>query len=452
MPAASRAASRPASSRAASHRSAAPACTLLPAHQRNYWQLIASGIPLSDPDRLQLAEMLGEHPAVIAAAADAADGFARLADNPFTIGFAERLAVRLARQDQLTDPASFADALEAAFADEDPPATSPARQAATPDAASGSTGAASGSTGAADGSTGAGAAADSSGRRTRAEQSRINGAKSRGPRTQEGKIAACMNAFRHGLRSRPGLLPDEDPARFQAFVDGVIAELAPDTPLQRRLARRAAELSWRLERIPLAERRLIERNLPDEPSAVDDRLLHEIGDQRDGPMLRLQRYASTIERSLRGCLRELRDLQAVQDARRPQPSSFVPAQPPSAGASDAVSRPPAVSRPEAPSDGLRISGSFGAVAAMAMPVTAVGQASPAPATTTPVVAPSAPGPSVVSQPPSPPSIATATRAAVSAISGSFGKAAQTPPKARISDWPADNTVAPTPQPVPFAGV
>jgi hypothetical protein len=83
----------------------------------------------------------------------------------------------------------------------------------------------------------------------RAEASRKNGAKSSGPKTQEGKARAAQNALRHGLRAQKYLvLPEEDGAEFAALEAAMVAELAPVGALQTVLARRVAVAAWRLAR------------------------------------------------------------------------------------------------------------------------------------------------------------------------------------------------------------
>ena len=58
------------------------------------------------------------------------------------------------------------------------------------------------------------------------EQSRINGAKSRGPKNRE---RVRFNALTHRLRADQLILPGEDPAAFDALRDGLFAEWDPET-------------------------------------------------------------------------------------------------------------------------------------------------------------------------------------------------------------------------------
>ena len=67
----------------------------------------------------------------------------------------------------------------------------------------------------------------------RAAASRRNGAKSRGPRTPEGKARSAKNALKHGLcAQRNVVLGDEDLDEFEALEAALMAELAPQGALQ----------------------------------------------------------------------------------------------------------------------------------------------------------------------------------------------------------------------------
>jgi hypothetical protein len=83
----------------------------------------------------------------------------------------------------------------------------------------------------------------------RAEASRRNGARSRGPMTPEGKARSAQNALKHGLRAEKHVvLPHEDAAEFAELEAAMIVELAPVGALQAVLARRVAVAAWRLAR------------------------------------------------------------------------------------------------------------------------------------------------------------------------------------------------------------
>ena len=83
----------------------------------------------------------------------------------------------------------------------------------------------------------------------RADASRKNGAKSRGPKTLEGKARSAQNALKHGLRAlNYVVLPDESAAEFQPLEAALVDELAPVGALQVVLARRVAVAAWRLAR------------------------------------------------------------------------------------------------------------------------------------------------------------------------------------------------------------
>ena len=93
----------------------------------------------------------------------------------------------------------------------------------------------------------------------RAEASRKNGAKSRGPKTLQGKARSAQNALKHGMRAQKYVvLPEEDADEFAALEAALVAELAPVGALQTLLARRVAVAAWRLARADHIEVELFE--------------------------------------------------------------------------------------------------------------------------------------------------------------------------------------------------
>ena len=149
----------------------------------------------------------------------------------------------------------------------------------------------------------------------RAEASRTNGAKSRGPKTEEGKARSAQNALKHGMRAeRHIVLPDEDAAEFAGLEAALVEELAPVGALQTVLARRVAVAAWRLAR---ADR--IEAELFEERRVASGGL--GLALIRDGNGARsfetLLRYRGAAMAEFWRALRTLKALQAESTASRP---------------------------------------------------------------------------------------------------------------------------------------
>ena len=59
------------------------------------------------------------------------------------------------------------------------------------------------------------------------EASRINGAKSNGPKTPEGKAISSANSLRHGCTAKAILLTNEEPQAYCELAEGYYAKLQP---------------------------------------------------------------------------------------------------------------------------------------------------------------------------------------------------------------------------------
>ena len=144
----------------------------------------------------------------------------------------------------------------------------------------------------------------------RAAASRKNGAKSRGPKTPEGKARAAQNALKHGMRAQKYvLLPQEDAAAFAALESAIVTELAPEGVLQTLLARRVAVAAWRLERADRMEAEVLEFRSYEDANAG-------LALIRDGNATRsfetLLRYRSAAMAEFWRALKSLKALQAEQ--------------------------------------------------------------------------------------------------------------------------------------------
>jgi hypothetical protein len=106
----------------------------------------------------------------------------------------------------------------------------------------------------------------------RVAANRRNAQRSTGPRSVEGKRRSARNALKHGLCRTLVCLPSECEATFMTFVGELEQELRPATPLQRLTFNQIASLTWRLERLPEAQARIVEQELGKvEPDDRDER-------------------------------------------------------------------------------------------------------------------------------------------------------------------------------------
>jgi hypothetical protein len=156
----------------------------------------------------------------------------------------------------------------------------------------------------------------------RAAASRINGARSRGPKTPAGKARAAQNAIKHGMRAlKYVVLPDESAAEFHEFEEAMVDELAPVGAVQAVLARRVAVAAWRLARADRMEVELFEERRW-EDAGVGMALI------RDGNGTRsfetLMRYRSAAMAEFMRALRTLKALQAEAALAEPHVAAPAP--------------------------------------------------------------------------------------------------------------------------------
>jgi hypothetical protein len=81
------------------------------------------------------------------------------------------------------------------------------------------------------------------------EASRANGSKSRGPVTEEGKLASSRNALKHGMLSQYILIPGESADAFHALAADLFAEFRPLGSTEEDLVEMMVAARWRRSRI-----------------------------------------------------------------------------------------------------------------------------------------------------------------------------------------------------------
>ena len=134
------------------------------------------------------------------------------------------------------------------------------------------------------------------------EANRRNSQKSTGPRTPEGKASVRLNALRHGLCARTAVLPTENAEEFQQLCADLETEWQPQGRTEQYLLEQMAVSQWKAARAARMEFYLYDKgNL----SAANARLLEHVLKQQS--------------RWERAYFKALRDLQALQKPRPPQP-------------------------------------------------------------------------------------------------------------------------------------
>jgi len=62
--------------------------------------------------------------------------------------------------------------------------------------------------------------------------SKINGARSKGPVTPEGKAKVSQNGCKHGLYAKQSVLRNEDPAQYAEFREVYLRDYAPASEME----------------------------------------------------------------------------------------------------------------------------------------------------------------------------------------------------------------------------
>ena len=163
----------------------------------------------------------------------------------------------------------------------------------------------------------------------KSETSRINGAKSHGPTTPEGKEASSRNSLKHGFTSRKTfILQTESPDEYQAFLAEHIAIHQPATPPEKELVEQMAIARWRIRRFVGAETVLIDCEMvrnrekvskefgPTDSDVHVAMAIRSLADESRCLSL-MSRYESRLQRVHDKAYAALRELQQLQTAVSP---------------------------------------------------------------------------------------------------------------------------------------
>jgi hypothetical protein len=148
--------------------------------------------------------------------------------------------------------------------------------------------------------------------------------KSTGNRTPEGKERSSLNALRHGLTGRIIVLPSEDLNVYQDFCKELLADLAPETPVERQYAQTFCDTQWRLNRARSLEDSMFAlghfegANIPgiEQPEVQTALTAAKVFRENSKAFVNLSLYEQRLQRTQKEALRQLQELQAKRIAAR----------------------------------------------------------------------------------------------------------------------------------------
>ena len=91
------------------------------------------------------------------------------------------------------------------------------------------------------------------------EANRANAKRSTGPKSERGKARSGRNAVTHGLTAKQIVLSGEEPEQFDRLRQGLNADFAPGSTIERELVETLAASLWRRRRAPVVEAAVLNR-------------------------------------------------------------------------------------------------------------------------------------------------------------------------------------------------
>jgi hypothetical protein len=169
----------------------------------------------------------------------------------------------------------------------------------------------------------------------KSETARMNGAKSNGPVTPEGKARSSVNSRKHGFNSATIVLPGESAEHFQLLLADYMDQFQPQTGVEADLVEIMAVSRWRLRRLLAIESHQLHVEMARRKKQIIEDFPHADHDVRlayvfqklsdNGSSLALiLRYEAQINRSYDKALKQLQQLQSTRPPAAPSAPSEEP--------------------------------------------------------------------------------------------------------------------------------
>ena len=156
------------------------------------------------------------------------------------------------------------------------------------------------------------------------EAARQNGAKSKGPKTSEGKARSSQNARKHGLYASFDVLPGEAQPTFDQLLAAFVKIYQPEGAIECELVRSLAIVRWRLRRIAALESSIMTNQLALDDEEIDEKFsaIDDLGrlgfvfqtlSDRSQVVSLLIRYEASLSRVYDRTSKHLRALQKLRN-------------------------------------------------------------------------------------------------------------------------------------------
>jgi len=156
------------------------------------------------------------------------------------------------------------------------------------------------------------------------DSARINGAKSHGPITEQGRKTSSMNAVKHGLTARTVVLSNENGDEYNVLLNSYVEELQPAGPIEMDLVLEMANAKWRQRRLCKIESELFDRQMDKQKEELNEAYLsydevfeHTFAFQKLSESVSLQmlnRMESRLERTYSRALNNLLRLRRLRES------------------------------------------------------------------------------------------------------------------------------------------
>jgi hypothetical protein len=173
----------------------------------------------------------------------------------------------------------------------------------------------------------------------KSETARVNGAKSQGPKTAEGREKSSGNSFKHGLSARNiVVLECENEDDFWTVHNEQMEIHQPATPAERDLVDQMVAARWRVRRLRSIESALLDSEMIRQKAAIDEKFAQcDRGVQlseayttqanQSRAMALASRQESRLNRMYFSSYKVLRELQAARMKQSTQPAAPEPTKP-----------------------------------------------------------------------------------------------------------------------------